>query len=62
MTAAAGLILALVCLAIVALGFALSVTAWQPGRRSEAPLAFGFAVGTCCFLLTAMHWLAHLLT
>lgn len=63
MTAAAGLLLALVCLAIVALGFALALTAW-PTRTHATDVAFaaGFTVGAGCFLLAALHWLVHLLT
>jgi hypothetical protein len=62
MAAAAGLLLALVCLAIVALGVALSITAWQPNRGLDVTFAAGFAVGGGCFVLAALHWLAHLLT
>ena len=66
MASAAGLLLALVFIAIVAAGLGLAVTAWRP-RPGAAPaftVAFtaGFAVGSFCFLLAALHWLAHLLT
>lgn len=65
MTAAAGLLLALTCLAIVGAGLALAVTAWRP--RPDSPAATiavvaGLATGGACFLLAALHWLAHLLT
>ncbi|NED73357.1 hypothetical protein G3I51_13590 [Streptomyces sp. SID9944] len=66
MTAAAGLILALVCIAIVAIGFALAVTACRPrpGDGPAAAVAFtaGLVTGSVCFTLGALHWLAHLLT
>lgn len=66
MTAAGGLVLAVVCMAIVAAGFALAVTAWRPrpGDNPAATLAVaaGLATGGACFVLGALHWLAHLLT
>ncbi|MFJ6667440.1 hypothetical protein [Streptomyces sp. NPDC091383] len=66
MTASAGLLLAFVCMAIVGAGFALAITAWRPrpGDGPAATLAFvaGLAAGSFCFLLGALHWLAHLLT
>lgn len=64
MTGAAGLLLALVCLAIVALGLALAVVSWQPKTRllPDLPFVAGFTVGAGSFLLAALHWLAHLLT
>jgi dienelactone hydrolase len=62
MTAAAGLVLALVCLAIVAAGLALAVAAWQPRTLPGPVAAVGFTVGGGCFLLAATHWLANLLT
>ncbi|MFF8679513.1 hypothetical protein ACF07F_16540 [Streptomyces sp. NPDC015237] len=62
MAAAVGLLLALVCLAIVAAGLGLAVSVWQP-RTLPGPLAaIGAAVAGGCFLLTALHALAHLLT
>lgn len=66
MTAAGGLVLALVCMAIVAAGFALALTAWRPrpGDSPAAVIAFsaGLATGGACLVLGAIHWLAHLLT
>lgn len=66
MTATAGLLLALVCLTIIAAGFAIAITACRP-RPGAAPayhaaIAAGFGVGSFCFLLGALHWIAALLT
>lgn len=58
MTAAAGLALAVVCIAIVAVGFALALTAWQPRARYAAQLAMcaaGLLVGGACLALAALH-------
>lgn len=64
MIAAFGLVLAVVCIAIVATGFALAVVSWQPHvRRVPHPAAIAaFTVGAGCFLLAALHQLALLLT
>ncbi|MFF9285419.1 hypothetical protein [Streptomyces griseosporeus] len=65
MVAAAGLLLTLVCLAIVALGFALAFTAWRPstgGPAATVACAAGLAAGAAALLLGSLHWLAHLLT
>lgn len=66
MAGAAGLFLALVCMAIVGAGLALAVTAWRPRPGDDVVFAVAFAAGltvACgCFLLAALHWLAHLLT
>jgi len=63
MTAAAGLLLALSCIAIVAIGFGLAVTAWPPARRiPELAVVAGLTVGAGCLTLAALHWLAHHLT
>ncbi|WP_225825623.1 hypothetical protein [Streptomyces naphthomycinicus] len=66
MTAAAGLLLALVCLAIVAAGLALAVTAVRPrpdgGPAAALAVAAGLTVGGISLLTGALHWLAHLLT
>ncbi|MEU8968131.1 hypothetical protein AB0D11_02450 [Streptomyces monashensis] len=66
MTATAGLLLALACLAIVAAGFALALTSWRPrpgdGRAASVAFAAGLATGGISFVLGALHWLAHLLT
>ncbi|MET9142423.1 hypothetical protein [Streptomyces sp. NPDC004042] len=66
MIAAVGLLLALVCLAVVAAGFALAVTAWRPrpggGPAGAVAVTAGLAVGTASLTLAALHWLAHLLT
>lgn len=62
MTAVAGLILALVCLAIVAAGLALAVVAWQPRTIPGPAVTAGAAVAGTCFLLAALHGLANLLT
>lgn len=67
MTATAGLLLALVCMAIVAAGFALALTAWRPrpglpDRDFVVGAAAGLTVGALCLLLGALHWLAHVLT
>jgi hypothetical protein len=58
--------MALIFMAIVAAGFALAITAWRP-RPGDGPaftLAFaaGLGAGALCFLVGALHWLAHLLT
>lgn len=66
MTAAAGLLLALTCLAIVAAGLGLAITAWQP--RTDMSTATTWAltatitIGGSSLLLTALHWLTRLLT
>ena len=62
MLAAAGLLVALTCLAIVALAFALAVTSWRPGAIPSLAATAGFSVGAAAFLITAAHWLAHQLT
>lgn len=56
-----GLLLALVCIAIVALGIALSVVSWQP-RGSDVPFTAGIAVGCGCVVLACLHLLAAHLT
>ncbi|WP_330339385.1 hypothetical protein [Streptomyces sp. NBC_00557] len=66
MIGAAGFLLALACFAIVSAGLALAVAAWRP-RPGDGPafalaVTAGLAVGALCFLLGALHWLAHLLT
>ncbi len=60
-----GLVLALVCLAIVAVGFALACVAWRP--RPDGPAVTVAIVGTLaaggfCLLLAAVHTLADFLT
>ena len=65
MTAAAGLLLALASIAIVAAGFALACIAWRP--RPDSPAATiavvaGLATGGGCLLLATLHTLADLLT
>ncbi|MEU9640926.1 hypothetical protein [Streptomyces sp. NPDC048188] len=62
MTAAAGLLLALLCLTIVATGLALAVAAWQPRTVPGPVVTAGAAVAVACFLLAALHGLANLLT
>jgi hypothetical protein len=62
MTAAAGLLLALVFLTIVAAGLALAVAAWQLRALPGPAVTAGAAVATSCFLLAALHGLANLLT
>lgn len=62
MTAAAGLVLALVCLSIVAAGLALAVVAWQPRTVPGPVVALGASVAGGCFLLAALHGLTNLLT
>ncbi|MEV7793403.1 hypothetical protein AB0O68_15630 [Streptomyces sp. NPDC087512] len=62
MTAAAGLVLALVFLAIVAAGLGLAAAAWRPGTPAPVVLAAGAAVGAGVFLLAALHGLAYFLT
>ncbi|MET7321503.1 hypothetical protein [Streptomyces sp. NPDC005549] len=62
MTAAAGLLLALTFLTIVAAGLALAVAAWQPRALPGPAVAAGAAVAASCFLLAALHGLANLLT
>ncbi|MYR45067.1 hypothetical protein [Streptomyces sp. SID5910] len=62
MTAAAGLVLALICLTVVAAGLALAVVAWQPRTLPGPVVAAGATVAAGCFLLAALHGLAHLLT
>lgn len=65
MAGAAGLFLALVCMAIVGVGLALAITAWRPRPGDDAVFAVAFTAGiaVACgsFLLAALHWLAHLL-
>lgn len=66
MTAAAGLLLAFACLAIVGTGLALAVTAWRPGTAASPAAACAIAasltIGGGTLLLTALHWLTRLLT
>ncbi|MGW3110535.1 hypothetical protein [Streptomyces sp. NPDC001091] len=66
MTSAAGLLLALVCIAIVGAGLALVVSSWQPrpGPCTAATLATAaiLCAGVLALFLAAAHWLAHLLT
>ncbi|MFD6024538.1 hypothetical protein [Streptomyces griseoluteus] len=66
MIATAGLLLALVCLAIVGAGLALVVTSWQPrpghGPAATLAVAAGLCAAGLAVVLAAAHWLAHLLT
>ncbi|MFJ3021466.1 hypothetical protein ACIPH4_11010 [Streptomyces tendae] len=62
MGAAAGLLLALIFLTIVAAGLALAVVAWQPRTLPGPVAATGAAVAAACFLLATLHGLANLLT
>ncbi|WP_394434530.1 hypothetical protein [Streptomyces sp. SGAir0957] len=63
MVAVGGLLLALVCLAIVGAGLALAVIAWRPSHPAQLLAVSGAAaVGAFAFLLAALHWLANLLT
>jgi hypothetical protein len=62
MSAAAGLLLALTFLTIVAAGLALAVAAWQPRTLPGPAVTAGAAVAASCFLLAALHGLANLLT
>lgn len=66
MTAVAGLLLALICIAIVAAGLALAVTSWQPSSPPTASFLTGLFTGLGCLglavLLTALHWIAQALT
>jgi hypothetical protein len=64
MAAAAGLVLAIVCIAIVALALGLAVASWGHADPTWAPrLARGAAVtvGTTCLLLSALHPIAQAL-
>jgi hypothetical protein len=64
MTAVAGLLLALACLAIVALGFAVAVAAWAHADSTWGPrIARGavVAVGASLLLLAAWQPAATLL-
>ncbi|WP_314411389.1 hypothetical protein [Streptomyces sp. DSM 40484] len=65
MTGAAGLLLALVCLAIVATGVAAACVAWRPRPAGPAvtfAIVGGLAAGGLCLILAAVHTLADLLT
>lgn len=62
MGAAAGLLLALVFLTVVAAGLALAVVAWHPRTIPGPAVTAGAAVAAACFLLAALHGLANLLT
>ncbi|MGW4300405.1 hypothetical protein ACWEHT_11570 [Streptomyces sp. NPDC004646] len=66
MASAAGLLLALVFLAIVAVGLALAIVAWRPEPGSgPAPTilcAAALVTATGAVLLAVLHWIAHLLT
>ncbi|MFD8805588.1 hypothetical protein [Streptomyces sp. NPDC059597] len=66
MASAAGLLLALACLAITAVGLALAIVAWRPQPGSgpaPALLCAAALVGAAgALLLAVLHWIAHLLT
>ncbi|MFE7072691.1 hypothetical protein ACFU96_21675 [Streptomyces sp. NPDC057620] len=58
MIAAAGLLLALICIAILAVGVGFACVAWQPRPDSVAftvGLIAGLALGGACLLLAALH-------
>ncbi|MEV0115852.1 hypothetical protein AB0H77_21825 [Streptomyces sp. NPDC050844] len=64
MTAVGGLVLALVCLAVVALALGVGVaTLWGPEPHWLTTLARTVALATAgfCFLLAAVHQLAEAL-
>lgn len=65
MIAAAGIVFALVCLAIVAAGFAAACVACRPrpdGPAITLAIVGGLTVGGACLLLAAVHALADFLT
>ncbi|MFL1904781.1 hypothetical protein ACJWDR_37610 [Streptomyces tauricus] len=58
MLAAAGLLLALVCLIVLAAGVAFACVAWRPRPDNVAftvGLAAGLTVSGACLLLAALH-------
>lgn len=64
MAATAGLLLAIACITIVALGFGLAVASWgRTGPAWTVRIARGVAVtvGTTCLLLSAVHPIAQAL-
>lgn len=63
MTAAAGLLLALVCMAIVAAGFACACIAWRPRPDGAftVGLVAGLTVSGACLLLAALHNIRQIL-
>lgn len=64
MLTAAGLLLALVCMAIVATGLGLAAAAWRPGPLPAATvvaLATGLVVGAAGLVGAAVHQLAAVL-
>ncbi|MFF3310500.1 hypothetical protein [Streptomyces sp. NPDC002952] len=61
MTAAAGLLLALVCLAIVGAGLGLAVATWRPSAAPTALFIAGVGVGATALVATAVHQLATVL-
>ncbi|WP_037616393.1 hypothetical protein [Streptomyces aureus] len=64
MTSAAGLCLALICIAIVAAGLGLAAATWRPALRHVATvvlLAAGLVVGATGIVAAAVHQLAAVL-
>ncbi|MFF3891370.1 hypothetical protein [Streptomyces sp. NPDC001914] len=64
MLSTAGLLLALVCIAIVAAGLGLAAAAWRPALRPVSTLvvlAAGLTVGATGIVAAAVHQLATVL-
>lgn len=65
MIAVGGLVLAIICLAVVALAAGISAATWggrEPHRLLPAVRSVALAVAAFCFLLAAVHQLAAALT